>query len=281
MNSSIIIFYLILNTIGMDLWKEVYMKRLPSIYDFPDVYDAVLRHPQEEIKAEVNSIRNLLVKKNIKKGRVLELACGTCPHGIELAKHGYSIVGIDISQNMLNGAKQRAEEAGVTIELSKDDIIDFNLETNPFDYAIFMSETFPLITGYANIKKHFKAVRQHLLKGGLYIIDIDVHKHGVGTSYNVWGKKTVQLKNGFVEVWHESFPGDWVQGTNHMVMHCRIHLNGEIYETADEWRCRVDSPWNLLVLIKCLTDWSLIGFYSWKDLSTNISHEKHYFMVLE
>ena len=33
---------------------------MQSIYDFPDVYDAVLRSSAEQIKTEVNSIRRLL-----------------------------------------------------------------------------------------------------------------------------------------------------------------------------------------------------------------------------
>ena len=42
-----------------------------------------------------------------------------------------------------------------------------------------------------------------------------------------------------------------------------------------------DSPWNLAVLVKSLPDWSLTGFFSWRDLSQNIADEEHYFMVVE
>jgi hypothetical protein len=128
---------------------------------------------------------------------------------------------------------------------------------------------------------HFNSVRRHLRRGGLYIIDIDAHRHGVGTQYGVWGEKTVPIDGGWVEVWHEDFPGDWIQGTSHVVMHCRIHQGEVVYETVDEWKFRVDSPWHLSVLLKTLSGWPLRGFYSWKDLSQDISGEKHYFMVVE
>jgi hypothetical protein len=150
-----------------------------------------------------------------------------------------------------------------------------------FDCAIFTFETFPLITEYDDIVSHFRSVRRHLKKGGIYIIDVDAHRHGINTSYSVWGQKTVTLENGSVEVWHEDFPGDWVRGTNHLVMHCRIHLGTEVYETADDWECRVDSPWHLSVLMKSLSDWRLTGFLSWRDLSSNIADEEHYLMVVE
>jgi SAM-dependent methyltransferase len=252
-----------------------------SIYDFPDIYDAVLDRPPEVIEAEVASIRRLLADRGITKGRILELACGACPHGIQLARQGFSVTGIDRSRQMLDAARQCAAPAGVDLDFVEGDIVDFSLDTAPFDCAIFMFETFPLITEYDDIVRHFRAVRRHLKRGGIYIIDFDAHRYGVGTSYGVWGQKTVPLENGSVEVRHEDFPGDWVRGTSHLVMHCRIRLSTETFETVDDWHIRVDSPWNLAVLVKSLPDWSLTGFFSWRDLSQDIADEEHYFMVVE
>jgi SAM-dependent methyltransferase len=257
------------------------MQRQHSIYDFPDIYDAVLRAPLEQIEAEVQSVRRLLAGRGIIKGRILELACGTCAHGILLSQQGFSVTGIDLSSRMLEGARQRAEAAGIEVELFQGDVVDFTLGSEPFDCAIFMAETFPLITEYESIVRHFRSVSRHLKEGGIYVVDIDSHKHGVCTTCGVWGERTVRLKNGWVEVWHEDFPGDWVCGTNHLVMHCRIHLDDAVYETADEWRCRVDSPWNLAVLAETLPDWSLTGFFAWRDLSQDIGEEEHFLMVLE
>ena len=84
-----------------------------------------------------------------------------------------------------------------------------------------------------------------------------------------------------MEVWHEDFPGDWVLGTSHLVMHCRIHRGGAVIETREDWRIRMDSPWHLEVLLKTIPDWRLSGFCSWRDLSPDIASEDHYFMVLE
>jgi hypothetical protein len=50
-----------------------------SIYEFPTIYDAVLQRPPEVLEAEVASIRRLMADRGVTAGRVLELACGTCP----------------------------------------------------------------------------------------------------------------------------------------------------------------------------------------------------------
>ena len=227
---------------------------MSNIYDFPDLYDAVFRSPTEQIETEVNSIRRLLVEQDITKGSILELACGTCGHGILLAQGGFSVTGIDINPNMLEGAQHRMDTAGVKIKLIQGDIVDFDLGTMRFDCVIFMAETFPTITTYEDIKSHFRSVKRHLKPGGLYIIDMDAQtKIRTSSETGIWGKKTVRLDDGYVEVWHEDSPGDWVEGINRLVMHCRIYVNDTIYETTDDWSIRYYSPWMLSVLMQIRT----------------------------
>ena len=211
---------------------------MPSIFDFPDVYDAVLRSPLPQIEAEAQSVRKLLADRGIEGGRLLEIACGTCTHGILLARQGFDVAGIDLSPNMVNAAASRAEAAGVRLDVFHGDITDFQLNAGPFDAAIFMAETFPIITEYEAIANHFRCVRRALRPGGVYIIDIDAHRAGVRDAYKVWGERTVEFGDTCVEVWHENFPGDFVRGTSRLVMHCRIHDGEEVHETRDDWHIR-------------------------------------------
>jgi hypothetical protein len=194
---------------------------------------------------------------------------------------GYRVTGIDRSEAMLAEAARRADAAGVALELARADIIDFSLNSSPFDAALFLYETFPVLTAHDEITRHFRAVRCHLKAGGLYVIDLDARKHGVGTSAGEWGRKTLPIPGGSVEVWHEDFPGDWVQGTSHMTLHTRICRGSATIETVDDWRLRVYSPWELSVLVRTLEGWTLRGFVSWRDLSPDIADEQHYFLVLE
>jgi SAM-dependent methyltransferase len=252
-----------------------------SLYDFPDVYDVVLRRSPEVVPCEVRSIDALLGGRGAEGARILELACGACAHGIPLARMGYRVTGVDRSAAMQAEAARQAEAAGITLELAQGDITDFALDSGPFDAALFLYETFPVLTTYDEITRHFQAVRRHLITGGLYIIDLDARQHGVGTSAGEWGRKSLAIPGGSVEVWHEDFPGDWVQGTSRMALHTRICRGSATIETVDDWRLRVYSPWELSVLARTLEGWTLRGFVSWRDLSPDIAAEKHYFLVLE
>jgi hypothetical protein len=83
-----------------------------------------------------------------------------------------------------------------------------------------------------------------------------------------------------VETWCEDYPGNWIENTNHLVLHCRIGLDGKVYETKDDWQIRVYNPWELALLVRTLPGWVLDDFYSWQRLDRGIVNEKHYFMVL-
>ncbi|MEO1375091.1 MAG: class I SAM-dependent methyltransferase, partial [Cyanobacteria bacterium J06635_10] len=56
-----------------------------------------------------------------KEATILDIGCGTGRHSIELAKRGYSLVGVDLSESMLQGAKQKAAEQNLQIIFEKHD----------------------------------------------------------------------------------------------------------------------------------------------------------------
>ena len=250
-----------------------------SLYDYPQAYDAVMARTDTVVQSEVRSVTRLLARHGIGQGRILELACGACAHGIPLAQQGFQVTGIDRSKAMLAEAQRRSQAAGVSVCLQVGNVSDFALDRARFDAAIFMFETFPLITDSESIRSHFASVRRHLRPGGVYIVDIDAGRRGVHFETGEWGRRTVAFPGGCAEVWHEDLPGDRVGGTNHLVLHCRICVGDEVHETRDDWHICLYSPWMLELMTRTLDGWRLDGFYSWRDLSTDISEADHYFAV--
>ncbi|MBM4169398.1 MAG: class I SAM-dependent methyltransferase [Ignavibacteria bacterium] len=77
--------------------------------------------------------------------KILDIGCGTGRHSIELASRGYDVVGIDLSEAMLKKARQRAIQAGVTVEFLRQDARTLHVET-PFDVVMMVCEGgFPLM----------------------------------------------------------------------------------------------------------------------------------------
>lgn len=80
-----------------------------------------------------------------KTRRILDIGCGTGRHAIELARRGYSVTGIDLSETMLARAREKATEMGVQVEFLHRDARDFSF-AEPFGFALVACEgAFPLM----------------------------------------------------------------------------------------------------------------------------------------
>jgi len=145
----------------------------PSIYKYPDIFRRAHLESPGEIPAEVAFLQQ--VWKRHRKSptrRILDVACGDSPHGRLLAGDGFEVVGIDRSPTMI--ASGRAKAHGLEhLRFYRRAIERFRLPERPFDAAIFMSETFPVIVENAELLAHLKSVGRALKRGGLYCIDID------------------------------------------------------------------------------------------------------------
>ncbi len=70
---------------------------------------------------------------------ILDIGCGTGRHSIELAKRGYSIMGIDLSESSLKRAKEKALEQNLSIEFQQYDARKLPF-INEFDLIIMLCE---------------------------------------------------------------------------------------------------------------------------------------------
>jgi len=76
---------------------------------------------------------------------ILDIGCGTGRHSIELARRGYTVKGIDLSENMLQRAKTKAHEAGVLVDFQQADARSFHFP-GKFGLVIMLCEgAFPLM----------------------------------------------------------------------------------------------------------------------------------------
>jgi SAM-dependent methyltransferase len=55
-------------------------------------------------------------------GRALDLGCGTGPWSIELALHGWQVVGVDVVPKAIRSARRRARDEGVDVTFLEGDV---------------------------------------------------------------------------------------------------------------------------------------------------------------
>lgn len=71
--------------------------------------------------------------------RVLDVGCGTGNFSIKLAEMGCKVIGIDVSDEMLKIAREKAKETGLDIEFHQMDVYDISFNDNEFDVAFSMA----------------------------------------------------------------------------------------------------------------------------------------------
>ena len=143
-------------------------------YDWEAIVD------QRDTEKEVAFIEDVLEKN--KKGAVLDLCCGTSRHSIVLSQHGWSIIGLDLSKNLLAIAKKRMRQNSVDFPLVRADMRYLPFRNQVFDAVINMFTSFGYLPSEAEDLKCLHEVQRTLTENGDFLIDV-VNKEYVTRIY--------------------------------------------------------------------------------------------------
>jgi SAM-dependent methyltransferase len=142
-----------------------------------DAYAAFydLLYKDKDYRGEADYI-NLLVER-FQKGKksdisLLDLACGTAKHLIELASKGYgSLAGSDISGPMIDIARKRAEELKLPLTFFNHSFQQADKIDAKFDVVISMFSAVNYLTNYEDQSRMLKNVHGLLKNDGLFVFD--------------------------------------------------------------------------------------------------------------
>lgn len=102
---------------------------------------------------------------------MVELGCGPATYAREFAKRGAIACGLDLSPEMADYARKRAQEEGVDCSIIEGDFRNFDLDRK-VDLAILMMATFGYLLSNRDVLDHFNAVADNLSENGLYLIEL-------------------------------------------------------------------------------------------------------------
>ena len=133
----------------------------------------------------------------------LDLGCGTGSMTIELSALGYDMTGVDISAEMLDVARARAEKAGLSDKILwlLQDMTAFELY-GTVDLAVSCLDSINHLSGRGEVDKCFALVHNYLSPNGIFIFDIN----GRAKFEKVYGDNSfVYETDEGVVVWQNSY----------------------------------------------------------------------------
>jgi SAM-dependent methyltransferase len=107
-----------------------------------------------------------LEKRGVRKGRVLDVGCGTGRAFEPLLKRGWEIQGCDISPSMLEIA--RAQFPGIELEVA--DMRELPIY-GEFELALIMNDAVNYMIGEGDLERTMSGVRANLAPDGLVLFD--------------------------------------------------------------------------------------------------------------
>ena len=116
-------------------------------------------------------VAHLLDLTGIRSGRALDLCCGPGRHSVPLAKAGFDVTGLDISDFLLDKARERAEAAKVEIDWVGADMRHYAMPEG-FDLVINLYTSFGYFAQQSDDMKVLRNIAASLADGGAVVLDV-------------------------------------------------------------------------------------------------------------
>jgi ubiquinone/menaquinone biosynthesis C-methylase UbiE len=131
-----------------------------------EVYDAIYAANGKDYAAEAGKLHELIQQYKTSPGNtLLEVACGTAEHVRYLQKE-YQIEGLDLSQEMLEAARNKFPD----IPFHQGDMADFELDRR-FDVVTCLFSSIGYTKTLERMRQSVLTMSQHLNPGGLLVIE--------------------------------------------------------------------------------------------------------------
>ncbi|OTN76216.1 methyltransferase [Enterococcus sp. 8G7_MSG3316] len=103
--------------------------------------------------------------------QIMELACGTGALAVEFAKAGYQVTGLDLSEEMLMIASQRAQEEDVNIQFVEGDMLDL-VDVGHYEAITCYSDSLCYMEDEHSVQQVFDGVFESLTEDGVFLFDV-------------------------------------------------------------------------------------------------------------
>ncbi|CAH0206501.1 Glycine/sarcosine N-methyltransferase [Peribacillus frigoritolerans] len=194
---------------------------------FAYVYDELMKDAPYEKWLMILTAK--LEQYGIGGRKVLDLACGTGEMTVELAQHGFEVTGVDLSDEMLLVANEKAVKLGLSIPLFQQNMAELE-GLGQFDCVTIFCDSLNYLRDEEDIVKTFSRVHEHLKDGGLFMFDI----HSLYKMEEIFSDHTFAVNGEEVSYIWDCFPGEEPYSVEHDLSFFVRHDESGLYDRFDE-----------------------------------------------
>ncbi|WP_335869293.1 class I SAM-dependent DNA methyltransferase [Bacillus sp. 2205SS5-2] len=198
-----------------------------SYQKFASVYDYLMSDVPYDDWMEFT--KSHLRENKIKPHKVLDLACGTGEMSLRYVREGWSVTGVDLSEEMLMFAQEKAMNQGASIALFQQDMSQLE-GLGHFDLITIFCDSLNYLTDEEQIRSTFQRVHDHLGENGLFMFDV----HTPYKMNTVFLGQTYTLKDDDVSYIWDCLPGEWPLSVEHDLTFFAFNEEHDTYDRFDE-----------------------------------------------
>ncbi|MFD6439036.1 class I SAM-dependent DNA methyltransferase [Peribacillus sp. NPDC060186] len=194
---------------------------------FAYVYDELMKDAPYEKWLMILTAK--LEQYGIDGRKVLDLACGTGEITVELAQHGFDVSGVDLSDEMLMVANEKAAKLGLSIPFFQQNMAELE-GLGLYDCVTIFCDSLNYLREETDILKTFSRVHEHLKDGGLFLFDV----HSIYKMEEIFHNNTFAVNDEEVSYIWDCFPGEESYSVEHDLSFFVRDNDSGLYDRFDE-----------------------------------------------
>ncbi len=213
------------------------MIRVKPYNKLAEIYDQLMDHVDYDQWSSY--VLRLINKYHHNPQFIIDLSCGTGNFFLPLYKHFKSLIGCDLSIEMVYQSMKKVESERISLFVN--DIQEMAIADDRFDCALLLYDSLNYILDEKLLEKSLKEINRILKKGGIFIFDIVSDFHC----------REYYANNDESEYWDDlgySRHSYYDEGSSYQYTEFRIVLNGHTF--FEEHKQRIYSTNNLKEVLK-------------------------------
>lgn len=203
------------------------------------------------------------VKRKIEKygegftSSIIDLGCGTGELSIRLVKAGFQVSGVDLSEDMLAVANEKANAHNCHIDFYQQSMAELS-GFHEVDCIVCFCDSLNYLQTEEEVIQTFKKSYESLRKGGLFIFDV----------HSIYKVSQIFMNQSFVNsdeevsyIWN-CFPGEFPNSVEHdLSFFVKVRDSENLYERFDEYHFQRTFP------IRRYQDWLMQAGFTILEIS--------------